>query len=307
MNNPQYPGYPPSPPGPAYPPPPAQPGYPPQAPPGYGYPPQGPPPGYPPQTPPGYGYPPQAPPGYGPPPGAQAPPVNAPMTMGSVIDDVLATPIGNKSGQYFGDDDGKFDGDYVCDVVESKMIPVDGGTAYIVNVKVVETNCPNMPAGSERSLYYDLGRRESKADANDMWRTWAAFHQVACDRGFLDGHLGERQITRGARVHINVDTRPQKKDKTKSFSHVRVRPIGWATEGHSMGLRPVYGGPPQAFAAPPGLPYGVAPAPVAAPAPAPQAWTPPPGAPMPQAENGGWGPRPANLPPHLAWPPPGAQ
>lgn len=329
MNQPYYPpgqpGYPPQGPAPGYPQPqpgypPAPPqGYPPPAQPGYGYPPQGPPPGYGHPVPPAPGYPPQ--PGYGHP----TPPQNAaaPATMSSVIDDVLGTQIGNRSGQYFGDDDGKFDGDYVAVVLESKIIPVDGGQAYILNVKTVETNNPIMPNGSERSIYCALYRREGKQDAHELWQIFAAAKGMQCDRNFLAGFIGEPQIARGMFVHINVDTRPQKADKSKNFSHVRVKPL---PEGQqSMGLRPVVGstapmGAPQGFAPPP--PTGFAPPPQAQPQHAPPQ-SPPPGyppppqgqqmpwqppqsqgyGPPPQQAPGHYGPRPANLPPHLPWPP----
>lgn len=221
-----------------------------------------------PQQPPAGGYAPQAP-GWGAP---QA-------TRAGVIGSVLSTPIGNRSGQYFGDDDGKYDGNYVADVSAARLIDVDGGQAFVLQVVIVEGDNPALTVGSERDIYHNLNRREGKQDAHETWALLAAALGRPLDEATVAAFTSEAQICKGLRLHINVDTRPQKKDRTKSWSHVRLRALA---AGASLGLRSAGGAAPSL----PAMPQGMAPA------------APPPALPPPPA-------MPPAMPPPMAPPAPG--
>lgn len=215
---------------------------------------------------------------------------------------IAGATLGDKSGDYFRE---AHDGDHVLDVHCCKVNTK--GTGFIVEMDVVQTTSPNVRVGSRKSYYCDLTKDAGNADALRFYHTMlehilgAQYDANApLDPATIARGTSEEQPFAGYRLHLNTDTRPQKNDKTKDFTHHNFEVMGRAAD-----LPPPAPLPP---AAPPGVVSQLPPMPNPAalpPAPAQAAPQQPMAAPQqaPAGAVAGLPPTPpANWPAHMHWP-----
>lgn len=226
--------------------------------------------------------------------------------QGGWADGIAGADVGNRGGQYFEC------GNFVIDVTGIKIItPQDGGTSFVAEFKVVESDRADTPPGSDRSWVKGLpgiknmGNRDVKdfmtiVVEEHLTRQGHAFDKTQpFDPRVLHMAVSQEQPFNGCRLHLHTWPRQQKADATKTFTVHDWRALPPGTVLGLVAAPPdaqpqlVEAPAPQQPGAAPPQQQQYAPQPMVAPAPN--------GAPNPNwpAE------RPPNYPVGLAWPPTG--
>ena len=208
-------------------------------------------PGYPHQQQPQPAYPPQQQPQP-----AYAPPQPA---AGGWAAGVAGATLGDKSGDYFSPAE---DGEHIVDIHQVKVN--SKGTGFIVEVDIVQSDAVRV--GARKSWYCNLGREAGQADTLRFYHTMLEHllgaqydARAPLDPATIAHGTSEAQPFAGYRMRLRTNTRPQKANPAKDFTH-----HDWDVVGKAAELGPV--APAPAPAAAPGFP-AAAPAPAPAPGP----------------------------------------
>ncbi len=209
---------------------------------------------------------------------------------------ISTAEVGNRGGDYF------TDGHYIAAVDVIKIVDAQSGVSFFtVEMLINESTNPGVVDGARRSWQRNpldkMGGPDCLEFLGFCYEGLMAKHGQPFDPAILKDPqavmyaVSPEQPFRGQQFYVEVFTKPQKANPSKTFTHVRWTPVPAGTTLESMGIlvasvlpapvaAPVAVAPIQTTVAPPvaaAVPEMV-PAPVAAPA-LPAGFAPPPGMP----------------------------
>jgi hypothetical protein len=238
-----------------------------------------------------------------PPPAAPAPQGYAsPDELGRALSSIYAAEPSYARLDTMQDDDGRYDGEYEIEIGDCELRRVDKGDIASVQFKILAASNPNVAVGSDREHPMFLWNKPALGEAHGLLDVFADAIGQPKDAAFGTRVFRAEQVMRGVKFRLSVATRPQQRDKTKVFTHLRYTPWSEATVAAPPPPAPAAAPPPPPTAAgvpQPPPPPGIAPLPAAPPPPpgVPAAPPPPPGVPAPPtaaaAAPAGW---PAGVP-----------
>jgi len=141
-----------------------------------------------------------------------------------MLDSIRSAPDPTNYGTGWSDDNGKFDGEYDVTISRTEERSTEKGTVFSIEMKVDASDNDHVRVGSKREHSFWGWTAASRSDLKGYVQEMseAAGNEGDFTDEFYLGLWSEDQVGTGLRFRIAVSTAPQKRDKSKVFTKVRI-------------------------------------------------------------------------------------
>jgi hypothetical protein len=135
--------------------------------------------------------------------------------------DILAAPKGSDYLDGFVDDNGKYDGEYEVTILSCEVKNAEKGQLFEITMQIDSSSNDRIKEGSKRQHAIFWWSPAGKGETRTLWEKFMEAKGCELTADNAEDIYGEAQCMASTRWSLSVSTRPQKRDRSKSFTHHR--------------------------------------------------------------------------------------